>query len=154
MVVINNLWSWKPFIGQTREEWRKTDFYHYYSHFCPKWCHFTGEITPSLDKPKSTTEMTIGSPSCPRCELSHLLPWILAFLLPNLPTAIFAICKASDLDKNFPKKAHDSWEFFLSDWQSLMSILPKTDFWWLKCQLSHFVPAKKTCPYTWKFIVP
>jgi hypothetical protein len=28
----------------------------------------------------------------------------------------------------------------------LMSILPKTDFWWPKCQLSHFVPAKKTCP--------
>jgi hypothetical protein len=57
------------------------------------------EVTPSLDKPKATTEMIIDWPSCPRCELSYLLPGILAFLLPNLPTAIFAIHNTSDLMK-------------------------------------------------------
>jgi hypothetical protein len=34
----------------------------------------------------------------------------------------------------------------------LMSILPKTYFWWPKCQLSHFVPAKKTCLYIYIYI--
>jgi hypothetical protein len=46
-----------------------------------------------------------------------------------LPTAIFAICNTSDLDRNTPKKAHDSWEFCLSAWWGLMSIHPKTNFW-------------------------
>ena len=46
------------------------------------------------------------------------------------PRPIFVICKAFDLDRNTRKKAHDSWEFYLSGWQGLMQIHLKTDFWW------------------------